>query len=88
MLTLIPKNIIQWRRSWLNGKHSRRTSTIKNATTNGIFSTFFLSVDVMLGREARDILAQLSQIMAAKMDEPILHMRGSMNSQTSIEVAR
>ena len=39
------------------------------------FSTFVLSVDGMLGREALVLLANLSQLIAAKMDEPILHVQ-------------
>ena len=37
-------------------------------------SPFFLYFDGMLGREALVILTNLSQLMAEKMDEPILHM--------------
>ena len=37
-------------------------------------SRFVLSVDGMLGREALVILTNLSQLMAAKMDDPISHM--------------
>ena len=32
--------------------------------------------DSMLGREALFVLANLSSLMATKMNEPILHMRG------------
>ena len=38
------------------------------------FSLFVLSIYGMLGRESLVVLASLSQLMAEKMDEPILHM--------------
>ena len=53
---------------------------------NGKFS-IFLSVNDMLGGEALALLADLSRIVAAKMDEPILHMWGWINSQIEIVVA-
>ena len=43
------------------------------------FLSFVISVDGMLGKEALVILAQLSQTMAAKMNKPILHVRGWIN---------
>ena len=52
------------------------------------FSPFIVSVDGMLGREALVILANLSQIVASKMDEPIFHMQGFINDIISIAVAR
>ena len=42
----------------------------------------------MFGKEALVILANLSQIMAAKMKEPIYHMSGWINSRFEIIVAR
>ena len=42
----------------------------------------------MLGRENLALLVNLSQIMAAKMYEPILHVRGWINGQNAITVAR
>ena len=36
---------------------------------------FFIYVDVMLGRNALVVLKKLIWIMAAKMEEPILHVR-------------
>ena len=39
-----------------------------------MFSSFFISVDGMLGKEALVIVANLSQLMADKMDESISHM--------------
>ena len=53
-----------------------------------IFSPFVLSVDGMLGREALVILENLSQLMAAKMDEPISHVQVWINGQFEIAVAR
>ena len=42
----------------------------------------------MLGREALVVLAQLSRTMAAKMDEPISHVRGWINDRIAIAVER
>ena len=49
---------------------------------------FIIYVDSMLGREALVILANLSQLMAEKMDEPILHVQGWISGQIKIIVAR
>ena len=38
------------------------------------FPPFVLSVEIMTGKEALVILATLIQLMAAKIDEPILHV--------------
>ena len=48
----------------------------------------FFSVDGMLGREAMVALKNLSLLMTAKMDEPILYVRGWIISQIAIGVAR
>ena len=40
------------------------------------FSLFILSVDGMLGKESQIVLATLSQLMAAIMEVPILHING------------
>ena len=42
----------------------------------------------MLGREALDVLENLSQLMAAEMDEPISHVRVWINGRIEIAVAR
>ena len=42
------------------------TSMVSTITTNGGELLFFLSVDVMLGREDLVVLLQLSRFMAAK----------------------
>ena len=46
-----------------------------NAMSNGKISLFVLSVGAVLGKEAQVVLTTLSQIMAAKMEEPILHIK-------------
>ena len=53
-----------------------------------IFSLFVLSVGGILGKEALVVLANLSQLMAAKMDEPILHVCVWINVWITIAVAR
>ena len=40
------------------------------------FSPFFLYIDGMLERKALFVLANLSRLMAVRMDEPILHVWG------------
>ena len=56
--------------------------------TSGGNSPFVLLVDGMIGNELQVILANLSRIVAAKMDEPILHVKFWVNCQISIAVAR
>ena len=52
------------------------------------FYPFVLSVYGMTDKEAQVLPATLSQIMAAKMDEPISHVKGWVNSRTAIAVVR
>ena len=47
-----------------------------------------LSVDYMMGKEALVVLATLSRLVAAKMDEPVLHVTGWVNKQILISFAR
>ena len=42
----------------------------------------------MMGKEAQVVIATLSQFMAAKIDEPILHIKGWVNGWILIAVAR
>ena len=42
----------------------------------------------MLGKESQIVLATLSQLMAAKMEEPILHINGWVNGRIVIAIAR
>ena len=44
--------------------------------------------DEMIGREALVVLAQLSRIMAEKMDESLSHVHGYINGQITIVVTR
>ena len=50
-------------------------------------SPFFLSVDGMMGKEAQVVLTTLSRLMAAKMDEPISHVKIWVNVRITIAVA-
>ena len=52
------------------------------------FSLFVLSVDGMMGKEALVVLATFIQIMAAKMNKPILHITGWVNGWITSVVAR
>ena len=54
---------------------------LRNATRNGIISPLFLSVGSILGRKALVVLKNLSQLVAAKMDEPIFHVQGCINDR-------
>ena len=49
---------------------------------------FVLSVDGILGKVAQVVLATLSQLMAAKMEEPISYLKGLVNSRIEIAFAR
>ena len=42
----------------------------------------------MMGKEALVVLDTLRQLMAAKMDEPILHVIGWANGRIAVAVAR
>ena len=64
----------EWIIFWLGGKKSRGTSTDSIATTNN--SPFFLSFDIIIGKEAQVVLVTFSQIMAPKMDEHIFYVKG------------
>ena len=57
------------------------------ATSNGGFSFFVLSADGMILKEALVILANLSWLMEAKREEPILHVWGWVNGRIEIVVA-
>ena len=52
------------------------------------FFSFSLSVDGVMGKEDQVILAILIQLMAAKMEEPILNVKGWVNSRIAIAIAR
>ena len=41
-----------------------------------------------MGKEDQVVLATLSRFMAAKMDEPILHVKGWVNGRIAITVTR
>ena len=45
-------------------------------------------VDGIIGKEAQVVIATLSQLMAAKMDEPTLHVKGWVNCRIEIIVTR
>ena len=60
-----------------------------NPTINGnIFSSFILSVDGIIRKEDLVTLSNLSEIMAEKLKEIILHVRGWVNGWIEIVVAR
>ena len=60
---------------------------VSTVTTNGK-NPFVLSVDRMLGREALAILSQLNLVMAEKREEPLSQVRGWVNGQITIDVAK
>ena len=49
---------------------------------------FVFSVNGMIGRESLVILAQLSLIIAPKMDKPISHVQDWINSRIAIAFTR
>ena len=51
-------------------------------------SLFVFSVYGMLGKEALTVLTILSQLMAEKFKEPILHVHGWVNGRIAIAVMR
>ena len=77
------KAILSWRETVKKDKHGNHYHNQRKQ-----FFLFFLSIDSMLTREALAVLAQLSQTMAAKMDEPIYHVQGWINGRIAIMFAR
>ena len=49
---------------------------------------FVLSADEVLGKETQVVLATLSHLMAAKMEEPVSQVKDWVNGRISIVVAR
>ena len=70
------------------GRNSIRTSIVRPVTTKGDFFLFVLSVYSIMGKEALVVLATLSRVTDAKMDEPIIHVTGWVNSHIVIAAAR
>ena len=59
------------------------------STRNGnIFLRSYYQLMGVLGKEAQVVLATLSRLVAAKMEEPISHVKGWVNSQISTSVSR
>ena len=50
------------------------------------FSLFVISVAGMIGKEDLVVLVNLSRLVAAKMDEPILHVRDWINGRIAVAV--
>ena len=48
------------------------------------FSSFVISVDIMLGRKARVVLYQLSQIIADNREEPISQVQGRVTDSSQL----
>ena len=87
IVTRIPTSMSQWEISWLNGIKWRRVIIVITTTKNENKSPFVIYVDGLLGREALAVLTNLSRLMAEKMDETILHVRGWINGRIVIVVA-
>ena len=79
---------IQWECSCLVRKNKIRTSTAIIDMSNGKIYMFSLSVDGMLGKEALVALTNLSLLVEVKMEKPIMHVQGSVNSQIVIAVSK
>ena len=79
---------IQWKFSCLVRKNKIKTSTAIIDMSNGKKYMFSLSVDGMLGKEALVALPNLSLLVEVKMEKPIMHVRGSVNSQIVIAVSK
>ena len=48
------------------------------------FSSFFLSVDIMIGKKARVVLYQLSQIIADNREEPLSQVQGWVTDSSQL----
>ena len=52
------------------------------------FFSIFISIDGILVKEALVVITNFSSLVAVKMEEPILHMRGWIYSWIEIAVTR
>ena len=77
------KALLARRENIKNYKHSKHWHDQQKR-----FSPFVIYVDGILDRKALVVLANLSQLVAAKMDKPISHVQGWMNGWIAIAVAR
>ena len=68
-----------------HGDQTKRRQNFYNQQKH--FSSFVLLVDEMMGKEAQVVLVTFSQIMAVKMDGPILH-KGWIDGRIAIAIAR
>ena len=73
------QTLLTW---WIKEK-----STSKVSIYTRIFFLFVLYVDDMIGKETLVIFVNLSQIMEAKMEGPIFHMRGLVNGWIETAIA-
>ena len=64
----------------LNDKHGKHCNYQQK-----LYSSFFISSDIMIGRES---LVVLAQVMSAKRDEPLSHEWEWVNGRIKIAVAR
>ena len=85
----IPTGLSQWRSSWIVREKNNKYKNGKHChDQRKHFYMFLISVDVMLGKEALVVHANLIQLMAANMDNPISHVRGWVKIWITIVVAR
>ena len=90
LATLIrtPTDLSQWQRSCIGGKKMKKDDHSKHwQEQRKKISPFAISVYCMLVREALVTLVNLSQLMAAKMDDPITYVRDLINGRISISDA-
>ena len=59
---------------------------VRISTINGKISPFVLSVYGMIGKESLFVLTNFSQLVASKMEEPILHVQRWINGWITIVV--
>ena len=87
-LPWIPTRMIQCISSWIVGGSKESISTVSTDISNGKFFLFVISIYGILGKEALVVLANLSRVMAEKMDELISHVWGWINGRLPITVER
>ena len=77
---LLLENVPQWEKM-KKDEHKQHCHDQRKKTL------FFISADEILGKEAQVVLITLSQLMAAKMEEPISHVKGWVNGRIVITIA-
>ena len=82
---IIKREYIRFSLGGVKNEEGQARAALTQAT---IFSPFILSIYGMLGKYARVVITTLSQLMNAKIEESISHVKGLVNGWVAIVVGR